>query len=266
MAQRHHIRQLCVAALALGLVAGCDDLKNGDDGGTGGDGPITQPDSGPPPQGISFKKAGESAEADFTSGSEEFLVVPYSTSETAASAINYDIKVTAASPGSETNTNTYKLRLPPRLPLSVRNPLLWQRWQQRLSVERWTRGLMVQAAKLKLSGPSRPMDRKLASCTTSADCGATEVCDNTGNCASTLKIKVGEFSTGEIDVEVKKKGTMVAILVDKNDTVAQSAIDGMADKFEQVIYPCDKKLFGDPVLSPLRVLGTDLTNQGDVII
>ena len=50
------------AALALALVAGCDDLGNGDDGGTGGDGPITQPDSGPPPQGISFKKAGEKVE------------------------------------------------------------------------------------------------------------------------------------------------------------------------------------------------------------
>ena len=190
MAQRHHIRQLFVAALALALVAGCDDLGNGDDGGTGGDGPITQPDSGPPPQGISFKKAGETAEADFATGAEEFLVVPYSTSETATSAINYDIKVTSASPGAETNTNSYKLRLPPRLPLSVRNPLLWQRWQRRLKVERWTRGLMEQAAKLKLSGPSRPMDKKLASCTASADCGATEVCDNTGNCASTFKIKV----------------------------------------------------------------------------
>jgi len=252
MAQRHHIRQLFVAALALGLVAGCDDLGNGDDGGTGGDSTI-QPDSGPPPQGIEFKKAGETAEADFATGSEEFLVVPYSTSETASTAINYDIKVTSASPGSE--SNTYKLQLPPRLPLSVRNPLLWQRWQQRLSVERWTSGLMEQAAKLKLSGPSRPMDKKLAACTTSADCGATEVCDNTGNCAASFKIKVGEFSTAatEIDVDVKKKGTLAAILVDKGDTVAQSAVDSMLDKFEQLIYPCNKKLFGDP---PLKSGGT----------
>lgn len=259
MAQRHYIRQLFVATLALSLVTGCDDLGNGDDGGTGGDGPIITPDSGPPPQGITFKQGGETAEADFATGSEEFLVVPYSTSETASTAINYDIKVTGASPGSEAN-KAFKLQLPPRLPLSVRNPLLWQRWQQRLSVERWSRGLMVQAAKLKLSGPSRPMDKKLASCTSSADCGATEVCDNTGNCASTLKIKVGEFASTatEIDVEVKKKGTMAAILVDKADTVAQSAIDGMLDKFEQVIYPCNKKLFGDPIL---KTGGTTLASD-----
>jgi hypothetical protein len=264
MAQRHHIRQLFVAALALGLVAGCDDLGNGDDGGTGGDSTI-QPDAGPPPQGIEFKKAGETAEADFATGSEEFLVVPYSTSETASSAINYDIKVTSAAPGSEASTS-YKLRLPPRLPLRVRNPLLWARWQQRLTVERWTRGLMEQAAKLKLSGPSRPMDKTLAACTTSADCGATEVCDNTGNCAASLKIKVGQFASTatEIDVDVKKKGTIAAVLVDQSDTsVAQAAIDAMLTKFEQEIYPCNKKLFGDPVLkSGGTILASDRNADG----
>jgi len=66
---------LAATTLALFVMA-CDETGEDKDGGPSGDGPITQPDSGPPPEGIEFKKANESAELNFESGSEEFLVVP----------------------------------------------------------------------------------------------------------------------------------------------------------------------------------------------
>ena len=114
--------------------------------------------------------------------------------------------------------------------------------------------LAERAAKLKLVTPGTKMNKPLAGCTLSSECQDTEVC-HAGTCASTVSIKVEEFSTSAktIDVDVKKKGQKAAILVDQNDTVAAADIDAMLKTFEETIYQRDVGLY-DQVLGQLQVI------------
>ena len=238
-------RTLAWIALAVFAVAGCEDTAKTDGGSPPGEN--VTPDTGPPPPNVvTYKKAGESTEADFTGGTEEYLVVPYSVSTTAATAISFDIKLQGSSAADGgLSSSSFKLR---PAPLRLRDPALWARWQRRLAVERWTRGLAEKAAQAKMTAPAR-MDRKLAACSLSSECSATEVCHE-GQCASTVTIKVSTFSTATqtIDAKVAKRGTVAAILVDSGDTVAQANVDAMLDKFEKLLYPRDAALFGNPPL------------------
>lgn len=259
-------RPLWALLLALGLVLGaCSDLAEDTDGGIKDDGSVPQ-DQGPVPEGIKIGlKPGDKIVADFTAGSEEYLVIPYSPSTVAASDISFEIKLTAGGSGSDggLGSSTFKVRTRRHLPLILRNPALYARWQQRLAVERWQRRLAEQAASLEQVDLNAPM-RKIANCAKSSECSAGEVCSG-GTCASTLKINVAAFATGggTIDVDVKKKGARVAILVDKSDSVSQTDIDALADKFDNLIYKRDVALFGNPKLkSSGDQLSSDRNNDG----
>jgi hypothetical protein len=242
---------LALAGLLLVPGLSCNGTEeNGDGGPPKTDGKVT-PDLPPLPPGlVTVKNAGESADADFSGGSEEYLVVPFSVSDVAASAIDFEIKVQSGGGGGADGgigTSYHKLRWDTR-PLKLRNPGLWAYWQRRLAVERWQRDLAERAAKAKMRAPGADLDKTMAACTLSSECAATEVC-HAGQCAATVKIKTGEFSsTAEIDAEVKKKGKLAAILVDSGDTVSQGNVDAMLEKFESLIHPCDVGLYGDPPL------------------
>jgi len=252
-----------ILALLIALSMASCNGETGNDGGPPPGENTPDPDLGPPPPNlVTYKNAGESAEADFTGGSEEYLVVPYSVSSTAASAISFEIKLqkSVAADGGVSSSH-FKLSPPP---LRVRDPKLWARWQQRLAVERWTRSLAEKAAKAKMSAPWAKMNKKLAACTVSADCSATEVCHE-GQCATSVTIKTETFSTTAqtIDAQVKKKGQLAAILVDSADTVPQANIDAMLEKFENLLYKRDVALFGNPPLkSGEATLSSDRNADG----
>jgi hypothetical protein len=267
-----HILTLIAVLLTLGLLAaGCEDTEEGTDGGMGGDGAIpgdgqVQPDLGPAPEGVvTHKSAGESAEASFETGDEQFLVVPYSVSETETDAIDFEIKLVEGAGATDggVGTQSYTLRQAQRLPLSVRNPALWQYWQKRLVVERWTRQQAEKAAGMRLVAPGAKMDKTIQACTLSSECGETEVC-NGGTCTGTVTLRVAEFANSDTtDVEVKAKNDTVAILVDTADTVDAAAIDAMAETFEKVIYPRDVGLFSNPPLTEGEAtLSTDRNADG----
>jgi len=209
---------------------------------------------------VTYKNAGDTAEVEFT-GSEEYLVVPYSSATQTAAAISFDIEIGTGGGGADGGIATEKYQLTQPLPLKIRNPKLWARWQQRLAVEGWLWSLGERAAKRKMSAPGANLDKKMCACTKSADCQATEVC-HAGNCTDTVQVKVGEFSTGTIDAKVAKKGTAAAILVDSGDTVTQENIDKMLEKFDTLIYPRDTTLFGKPMLQDGTTPATDRNGDG----
>jgi hypothetical protein len=229
--------------LVVGLYAGCSDTNGTGDGGPKKEGGAA-PDLPPAPELVTFKKAGESAEADFEQA-KEYVVVPYSVSETAADAIEFTVKVTS---GSGMGSQSFKLRVPSRRPV---DPVFLARWQQRMKVERWLRGLAEQAA---ASPHSRPPEMTTplagAACVSSTDgkCEANEVCFNKV-CSSQLTIKTEKFSsTKTITANVKAKGKRAAVLVDSADTVDQGTIDSLLKRFEEIILPRSVALFGDPPL------------------
>lgn len=230
--------------LAVGLHAGCSDTSGTGDGGPKNEGGTVNPDLPPAPDIVTFKKAGESAEADFGQAGE-YVVVPYSVSETAAAAIDFTLKVTS---GSGMGSQNFKLRVPSRRPV---DPAFLARWQQRMKVERWLRGLAEQAATRPHSKPPE-MTTPLAgaACVSSTDgkCEANEVCFNKV-CSSQLTIKTQKFSsTATITANVKAKGKRAAVLVDSADTVDQGTIDTLLKRFEEIILPRSVALFGDPPL------------------
>ena len=228
-----------VLAICLGAtVAGCD-LLNGED--TDG-GSTPTPDSGPPPTGeLITKKAGESADVDVAS-SGQYMVVPYSVSATAADAIDFEITVTG---GGKTTSHTGQLTKAVRVPLKVRRPALWARWQQRLSAERWTRRQMERAFTMP-HGMTQHANG--GTCTVSSGCKAGEVCA-AGTCSTSVTVKVKEFAKVDtITAEVKKKGKVAAILVDKDDTVPDATLATILKTFEETIYVRDVALFGNPAL------------------
>jgi hypothetical protein len=235
--------------LAIGAPA-CEKTDGNTDGGTGKEVSTPPPgDTGPAPTGvIELKKAGESAVADFSKG-QEFLIVPYSVSDIAASGIAFTIKLGAGG-GADggIGEQSFPLRLPRRASLRQTNPALWARWQQRLAVEAWTRSQAERAA-ARIALMPRDLDHKLAACQKSADCAATEVCA-AGACAATFKIKTAEIdsATPTIDVEVKKKGSIAALLFDKKDSYVDADATAILEKFEKVIHPRNVALFGDPEL------------------
>ena len=235
-----------ILAMMLGLAAaGCDLAGDDNDGGLGDGG--APPDKGAPPTGeLVTKKAGESAEVDVAAGTS-YLVIPYSVSATAADAIDFEIKLTG---GGKTTSITSSLGRPLRKPLKLRNPALWARWQQRLGVERWTRLQAVRASKLRHSAPgSMTQHANAAGCTLSSECKTDEVCA-AGSCATSVTVKVKAFSssTDTITAEVKAKGKVAAILVDKDDTVSAADLTKILKTFEDTIYPRDVALFGNPAL------------------
>jgi hypothetical protein len=247
---RHTHLVLCLS-LGLGLLGpGCDKTDTGKDGGSG-DGPAVTPDIGAPPPGlVTFKNKGEEASLTVASGGE-LLIVPYSVSDVAADSIAFDIKITAGGSGADAGveSSSFPLKLQrSRLTMRNINPDLWARWQRRLAVEAWSRQLAVDAASMRLAPKHPPMTQKTASCAKSSECGATEVC-SAGTCSSSLTIKTEVFSTTKtITADVKKKGTIAAILVDSNDTVADGDLTTMLEKFEKVIYTRDVGFFGNPAL------------------
>lgn len=241
---------------ALLVFPACELLE-----GDGSDGWVNNKDGGTPPLPnlVTTSSAGKTVEVDFTTGSEQFLVVPYSASAKAADAIDFDITIT----GGSTKTTTHSLRWTPRVPLKKRNYALWLRWQQRLAVERWTRDQAEHAATHRLVPLPGEMNNKIATCTTSAGCQATEVCHN-GTCASSITLKVASFSSaGTATIKVRKKGTKAAVLVDTSDTVSDTTVSAILDKYEKVIYPRDVSLFGNPKLtSSGATLSTDRNADG----
>ena len=263
---RNSVKELLNVGLVLALAvtaAGCDELFGGTDGGNNFlDGGGQPPDQSAPPSGLlTTSAANKTVEVDFTTGSEEFLIVPYSVSSKAADAIDFDLKVTG---GGSSKSTSHKLRWRRPESLRTRNPQLWLRWERRLAVERWSRGQAEYASTTRLVQLPGEMNHHMASCTSSADCtSATEVCHNQA-CTGTITLKVGDFSTkASIDVEVKAKGKIAAVLVDKSATVTASTITSILDKFEQVIYPRDVALFGNPKLtSSGSTLSTDRNGDG----
>lgn len=239
-----------LTALAA-LAASCEKTEGNTDGGPAKEGGTTTPDTGPAPTGIVvFKNAGESAEADFSSGGQ-FLIVPYSVSDVAATGIAFDLKLTTGGGGADGGvaSQSFPLRLPRRPTLRETNPKLWAKWQQRLSVEAWTRSVAEQAAARLKKNPSG-IDHPIAgaTCKKSSECDANEVC-NAGTCAAELPLKTEFASSAKtITAVVKKKGTIAAVLVDKADTVSDQNATDILDKFEKVIHPRDVAFFGDPEL------------------
>ncbi len=238
----------------LGLAVGCSDESNStsDGGGTTGDGGVSTADSAPLPSGVTFKTAGESAPAEFTTGSEEFLIIPYSTSETEAEAIEFTVKIT--NPDGKTDLITSRtsqaLKFQKPLPLRLRNPKLFAYWQRRLALERWLRTRAERVAKLKMDSLPQRFSGPQRSCKLSSECsGATEICNSAGACVSEVTIKVEDFASEKtIQTSVKRKGQVAAILVDKANTVADGDLDKLLDTFEKYIWARDVALFGNPPL------------------
>jgi len=262
----HYFRTLIPIAALLLAVLGCDDLLGGTDDGGAGDGGSTTPDTGAPPPGlVTTKAAGQPAEADFTTGKEQYLVVPYSVSNTYASAIYFDVKVSGA---GSTATSTHRLRVPPKVPLYIRKPLVWARWKDRLAVEAWLRARAEKAAGMKMSAPPEMVPIAGTACMTSAKCPAGEVCHNK-TCSSTVTINSGAFSnSATFKADVKVKGSTAAILVDQADTTITNAMaTKVLKKFEDLIYKRNAALFGNPKLkSGSSLYATDKNGDGLVWI
>ena len=238
-----------LVGLALALVAGCEKTEGNNDARV--DGYTPTPDLGPPPAGFFLKKSGESVNVTAPTGSEYLLIVPYSVSETASTSIAFDVKIETGSATADggIGSQSFPLRITrPRTSLSRTNPALWARWQERLAVEAWTRSLAETAAKSRHVSRKPPDLTSLhCACKLSSECGATEVCQ-AGACTATPTIKTEVMSaTKTIQADVKKKGTVAAILVDPADTVTAD-LAPILEKFEKLIYPRDVGLFGNPAL------------------
>ncbi|MCA9670486.1 MAG: hypothetical protein KC503_33045 [Myxococcales bacterium] len=252
------LRRSLALACALLLAVGCDETTGGSDGNPpnpdGGDIGVKEggpnPDIGGPPSGLAqFASAGTDIEVDFSAGSEEFIIVPFSVSATSADAIDFTLKIAASGSAKRSYKLTYKI--PQNLPLAMRNPQLWARWQNQLAVEAWTRKLREAAAKMPVSKrkPNLGGFKPIAACTTSADCSATEVCGG-GECKAQLDLNLSKFSaTATATFDVKRKGSIAAILVDSGATVADADLDALLKAFEETIYPRDVALFGNPALT-----------------
>jgi hypothetical protein len=259
-----------LVGLALALVASCDKTEGNNDAKVDGYkppsdlGPLPS-DFGPPPAGFYLKKSGETVDITAPTGTEYLLIVPYSVSDVKADSIAFDVTITAgaASADGGISSGSYPVRITrPRARLRDTHPALWARWHQRLAVEAWTRKLAESAA------TSRQIARKLpdmtslyASCKLSSECEDTEVCQG-GSCTATPTIKTELFSsTATITANVKKKGTVAAVLVDPADTVAAGDVTAIRDKFEKIIYARDVGLFGNPKLKS-NALSSDRNGDG----
>jgi hypothetical protein len=243
--------------LALLLVA-CDTKSGTDGGGPGYEKGVPTPDLPPAPTGmVTTKAAGESVDADFSKATQ-YLIVPYSVSETAADAIEFTLSIKSA--GGAVSEKTYALKTTPQARPAA-DPAFLARWRQRLKVEAWLRQVAERSARMPHSLPPQlTMPLAGADCTTSDKCDAGEVC-NALKCASDLTINVGSFSsTATITAKVRKKGTKAAILVDSADdaSVTEDTVNALLSRFEKVVLPRDVALFGDP---PLK--GTDGITASD---
>jgi hypothetical protein len=106
------------------------------------------------------------------------------------------------------------------------------------------------------------------SCTRSApDCGAAAVCvltggtDGTCESAMTVKLRAGGQNE-DIPATVKAVGTNVAIVVDDADTVSDSDVAELLERFDTHIAPIDHQLFGEPVTAE----GGDFDGNGVVLV
>jgi hypothetical protein len=243
--------------LALLLVA-CDTKSGTDGGGPGLEKGVPTPDLPPAPTGmVATKAAGETVDADFAKASQ-YLIVPYSVSETASDAIEFTLSIKSGA--GAVSSQTYALKTTPQARPTA-DPAFLARWQQRLKVERWLRQVAVASAKMPHSLPPQLTTPLVgADCTTSDKCDDNEVC-NALKCASDLTINVSSFSsTATITAKVRKKGTKAAILVDSADnaSVTDETVNALLTRFEKVVLPRDVALFGDP---PLK--GTDGITASD---
>ena len=251
----------------LYAASGCEDTDGDADGGGRRDGgtqdAASRDDIGLPPSGLAtFRLANESAQVEFTTGDEEFLVIPYSVSDVAADAIDFTITVSGqrSTQSQRRSASTRNLRRPFRL----RKPELWARWQARLSVERWTRALAERAARTPLR--PRPAGlRSTQSSHTCSGCQADQVCDQ-GSCTNSLTIKTATFSsTASITASVQRKGSVAAILVDDSATVNSGDLDQLLATFENTIHPRDVALFGDPQLSDGKATRSSDRNEDGLV-
>ena len=269
-----------VLVLSMGLAIGCDKAAETGDGGTsdggvvvadgtGGDG--TQAgDQALPPEFLKFRKAGESVELATEDGSE-LLIVPYSVSPTESDSIAYQLVVEA---GLSSKTSALRVAKTPRRGMRERNPVLWAHWQQRLSVEAWTRSLRERAARAphslplalaRRTLPAGPMKRQAGeNCVASSECGADEVCHQL-TCTQTLTLNVAEFAptAQQISAKVVRKSSSAAILVEDGVTIDAADLDGLLSRFEQTILPRSIALFGAPALKDGQASPLAYDRNGD---
>ncbi len=99
-------------------------------------------------------------------------------------------------------------------------------------------------------------------------CGETAVClitngagDGTCESAMTIKLRAGG-QNADIAASVKKVGTYAAILVDDADTVPDSAVDELLQRFDTHIAPTDHMFFGEPKTAE----GQDFDGNGVVLV
>ncbi len=259
---RNALLAMGLSVLLTGGMCGDDETKTTDGGPTPDtlDTDSGSPDSAPPPDFVKFHKAGETAEVTSTAANT-WLIVPYSVSTQEASAIDYTIKVEA-----KIGSTSYPLKMRRRVPLSVRNPALWAKWQRRLAVEAWTHGVRLQASHSPMSLPDaliqkrlQGMNKTFAACTKSSECGTDEVCHG-GSCEKVLTLNVEKFAptAKEITATVKRKGDHTAIIVDNKATVDERDLDDLIDMFDKTIYQRDVSLFGNP---PLKSGETTLSSD-----
>jgi len=249
---------------SLGLMLGaCETVEETADGGPNPDGFVPGDDGSthdtaqPPPGLVTFKGVDDVAEVS-SEATNEWLIVPYSVSGTASDAIDYSLNVEAITNTSLSTTTVRVARQP--IPLAVRNPAFWARWQKRLAVEAWTRSLRERAASSVLSAPAtlaKLTPQELGElqwfadepCTLSSDCAELEVC-HALTCQPSFTLNIKEFAptTQEITVSVKRKGTHVAILVDEGASASEGDLDAMLEAFDTTIYPRATGVFGNPTL------------------
>ncbi len=92
----------------------------------------------------------------------------------------------------------------------------------------------------------------------SEECGDLEVARG-DECLSQLDLKFMDFdgNISDITVEIKGKGSTVAVAVDIEDSVTQSDIDEIVDRYDNVIYPRDHFLYGSPVIDSVDYTDRD---------
>lgn len=251
-------KTLLIISMSIALSAGtCGD----DDVTTDGSINDAGVDQTTTPSPVEFKNASDTVEIEATAG-DEWIVVPYSVSAEQADAIEFIVNVE-----SSTGTTSSSLKSNKPLPLSIRNPQLYLKWQKQLASEAWTRKIRLEASQLKVGLPNAkhydfPCESK--------NCEADEVCfQNT--CQKTFSLKVEKFAptAKNINVTVKRKGTNAAVIVDDSLTLAEADLDTLINTFDQTIYPRDTALFGNPNIESGNLQGlkaSDRDNDGLVWI
>lgn len=95
-------------------------------------------------------------------------------------------------------------------------------------------------------------------CTSDApDCGSGALCllppgESEGMCADEVELKLAEFGVSGVEgfrtirAQIRQVGEEVAVLVDQTDTVSESDVAAIVDRFDRHIAPLDHAFFGRP--------------------